>query len=182
MNDEQFLAMLKFGHRFALCVGRVIRECAAKVQCDASLDALRGLPEMVGAFAANELKPHFAPEESLLGVFGARLDPQDDQRIRSEHRYMVSLIQDGSLEALNEFAGVMENHVRFEEEKFYPLLGKKTLPEEKRPSFCISRKPFFPASNMNRKRDRPKPPSLAKRVRGIECESLKRPSCLTPIS
>lgn len=131
MEREKFLSGLRSGHHSALVIGMLIQQSYNKVQCNAAEDAIWGLHDMADCFFQTELKPHFAAEESLMAVFGKILNKKIKERILSEHRYMISLIQDGSLEALNEFAVVLAAHIYFEETEYYPILEKILKPEEK---------------------------------------------------
>jgi hemerythrin len=131
MRKDLFLKPLKNGHHSALAMGLLIQQCAEKIQCDASNDALLGLREMVLVFFYSELKPHFATEESLMKTFGNRLNKGHSQRIRSEHSRMTILVQEGSLGALVEFSYLQAAHIEFEEKEFFTVLGDKLHPYEK---------------------------------------------------
>ncbi len=156
MKREPFLSALRSGHHSALVVGMVIQQCFDKIQCDAAEEVFRGLPEMVAVFFHSELKPHFASEESIIQVFRDRLDKKHSQRIYSDHRYLISLIQDGSLEALNEFAVFLAAHIQFEEEEFYPTLEKILQPGEKQAVALYFEKTLPSFSEIEREKE-PKP-------------------------
>jgi hemerythrin-like domain-containing protein len=89
---------------------------------------------VVNAFAA-DLQPHFIEEEELLFV---KLPPNDELRIKAEGehaaiRNKVAALQPTSqakVEDLEEFAKLLEDHIRFEERTLFPHIEQHLNDED----------------------------------------------------
>jgi hemerythrin-like domain-containing protein len=89
---------------------------------------------IVNAFATH-LQPHFIEEEELLFV---QLSPQDELRIKAEGehaaiRNKVAALQptsEAKVEDLEEFAKLLEEHIRFEERTLFPYIEQHINDED----------------------------------------------------
>jgi hemerythrin-like domain-containing protein len=89
---------------------------------------------VVNAFA-EDLQPHFQDEENLLFL---QLPKNDELRLKAEEQHaairdkIAALKSDAEVSAvsLQEFANLLEEHIRFEERILFPYLEKTITPPE----------------------------------------------------
>ncbi len=95
----------------------------------------RGRVTYVTAFFQDHLRPHFtAEEEHLFPLIQRHVAPSKDliTRLIAEHRQMETIVggfaRPGfapSQEKLHEFGRILEEHIRTEERKLFPLFEKE---------------------------------------------------------
>jgi hypothetical protein len=150
LKREKFLWPLTHGHQHALSAIKITRE---RLIANPTDGALAG---EVRAFFENDLVPHFAAEEEMLA--SARktwgLDDPDLKRTLADHAELRRLMNLNDVKSLPIFTGLLEKHIRFEEEPLFGRFQKLFTPEEavhwgKRLKSSVSACPILPA--------RPKP-------------------------
>src|ERR1700733_9867587 len=115
MKRSKFLWPLTHGHQHALSAAKIIRERLQANPADTSLSS------EVLDFYEDELAAHFEVEEEMLATVRSRCpnnDP-DIQRTLSDHQKMKELLNLSGNQHLLEFADILTQHIRFEEESLF---------------------------------------------------------------
>jgi hemerythrin-like domain-containing protein len=119
MKRDVRLHGLSSDHHRALVLVRRIREAVKHHHADAAF-----VTSLHDAYQA-ELRPHFAVEEELLIPALAKACQSDIvSRVLSEHGQLSQRLDEaraGQLDALEQFAALLEVHIRFEERELFPL-------------------------------------------------------------
>lgn len=74
-------------------------------------------------FWTNHLKDHFDEEEKILLPYLAGDDELADQ-LKAEHASIRNLISEKNEESIRSLVDILNDHIRFEERKFFPHLEK----------------------------------------------------------
>jgi hemerythrin-like domain-containing protein len=119
IKRDQRLIWLSRDHHDGLLIVWKIRQGLRQ-----GIDVRRIIDYVLHAFAA-DLEPHFKEEEVLLFP---NLDPKDDLRVRAEaeHAALRETIRKcksfaaDNVALLQEFAAMLDAHIRFEERKLFP--------------------------------------------------------------
>ena len=151
MKREKFLWPLTAGHHEALMAAGEIRRCMEIIRNDGAMGAWAGLSEGARTFFQNSLEPHFKAEEAMVALFDrhAGADNPASQKMRSDHRALRSLFKKNSVDSLLLFAEGLEEHIRFEEEKLFPLLQSQLNNKEKQQVAALLEKKLLPALPQN---------------------------------
>ncbi|MDH4284594.1 MAG: hemerythrin domain-containing protein, partial [Gallionellaceae bacterium] len=80
---------------------------------------------------ATEMEPHFQEEEAgLLPALERAGETGLVKRTLDEHAALRRLIDENSVEAMIRFAGLLEQHIRFEERELFEAAQQKLPPTE----------------------------------------------------
>ena len=126
MKRAKFLWPLTHSHQHALSAAKIIRERLIIHPDDTSL-----AKEVLG-FYESDLIPHFTAEEEMLEAAKPRWpagDP-DLKRTLADHLELKRLVFLGGNENLKNFAELITQHIRFEEETLFGRLEALFDPEE----------------------------------------------------
>jgi hypothetical protein len=127
MKRDPRLHGLTSDHHHALVLARRVRTACASGRADGPLAG-----EVCTAYDA-QLAPHFAVEEEvLLPALAAAGEHALVERTLADHgrlRALVAGASRGETASLGEFATVLHDHVRFEEDELFPVCERR-LPDE----------------------------------------------------
>ena len=108
--------------------GLVLAKRAKKAAC--TDDAQQAWDEIRSRFAT-EMEPHFQEEEvGLLPALERAGETGLVKRTLDEHAALRRLIDENSVEAMIRFAGLLEQHIRFEERELFEAAQQKLPPTE----------------------------------------------------
>ena len=121
MKREKFLWPLTQSHHRGLVLAKHIRE--RLTDCPKAEESVRVkavLDEVREAYDG-ELRQHFWDEERILGLYEARMGPEEPlpPKIRKDHRSLERLMKKGDRESLLAFSRTLAAHIRFEEEELF---------------------------------------------------------------
>jgi iron-sulfur cluster repair protein YtfE (RIC family) len=130
MRRDASLIPLSHDHHIGLVRVFLIREAIRKNE---------NLPEEVEAtraFAEGDLRLHFLAEEEVLVPLlrqCAGLDQEVVDRLVDEHREMERKLPElrANTSSLEEFADLLEAHIRFEERTVFPVCEERTTPAQR---------------------------------------------------
>lgn len=108
--------------------GLVLAKRAKKAAC--TEDAQQIWEEIRQRFAV-EMEPHFRDEEArLLPVLEQAGETELVKRTLDEHAALRRLIDEDSVESMIRFAGLLEQHIRFEERELFEAAQRVLTPAE----------------------------------------------------
>nr|WP_315030158.1 hemerythrin domain-containing protein [uncultured Chryseobacterium sp.] len=117
MKRNENIVLLSRDHHFGLLCSWKIRQGLRK-----EVEAER-IKKYILYFWKNHLEEHFREEEQILFPY---LEDEFTSRIQSEHgqlKAVVSQIENSEeLNLFSDFAGLLEQHIRFEERDWFPHL------------------------------------------------------------
>ena len=156
MKKEKFLWPLTAGHHEALMACGEIRRCMEIIKGDGAMGAWAGLSEGARTFFQNSLEPHFKAEEAIVDLFERRTGAENpaSQKMRSDHQALRNLFKENSVDSLLLFADGLVDHIRFEEEKLFPLLQLHFTQKEKQQVASLLEKkrlPVLPQNTLQKK-------------------------------
>jgi hemerythrin-like domain-containing protein len=123
MKREKFLWPLTQSHHRGLVLAKQVREALSQESSSSQVEALsRRVQELFN----EELTQHFWDEEKLITLFEGNQGPGEPEsvRLRREHRLLQRWGGEKSAESLRQFAELLTNHIRFEEDVFFPMVEK----------------------------------------------------------
>ncbi|HTA75983.1 MAG TPA: hemerythrin domain-containing protein [bacterium] len=126
MKRAKFLWPLTHGHQHALSAAKIIRERLQANPADTSISS------EVLDFYEDELAAHFEVEEEMLATVKSRCPANDPDLTRTltDHQKMKELLNLSGSQHLLEFAELLTQHVRFEEEILFARLESIFKEEE----------------------------------------------------
>lgn len=108
--------------------GLVLAKRAKKAAC--TDDAQQAWNEIRSRFAT-EMEPHFQDEETgLLPALERAGEAELVKRTLDEHIALRRLIGENSVESMIRFAGLLEQHIRFEERELFEAAQRVLTPAE----------------------------------------------------
>jgi len=117
MKRNENIIQLSRDHHFGLLCSWKIRQGIKK-----ETEAKR-IQKYVEYFWKSHLKEHFREEETILFPY---IDDVLSERVKSEHRQIENLVykisENSHHQCFLDFADLLENHIRFEERKWFPHL------------------------------------------------------------
>src|SRR6516164_7346211 len=126
MKRHQQLQSLSRDHHNGLLASLLLKKGIAK---DADLHTMA---TFIVDFWKNDLAAHFEKEETVLlpALHHTSFDENLNARLLEEHKRLRSYVHDLQHEEptdslINDFAGLLEQHIRFEERIFFPEAEKK---------------------------------------------------------
>jgi len=126
MKREKFLWPLSQSHQPALVAARRVKEQLSSGAPDGEAERLEKISADMKKLYEEELRQHFWDEERILGLFEARMGKAEPEpvRIRKEHRLLEFLLFQNTKESLLQFAEILTQHIRWEEDVLFGRIEK----------------------------------------------------------